>query len=126
MNIKSIWGVYWIRWTDVHLDYKVNYESEVKPVIKKICEQYHMEFGTGDIHIRSGWHIPEGEDKRLGLVVFENHEKPMPIGMRGTTPAEVELWKYPVYMTFSRVESIDALIAELLNAREEMCKQEKD
>jgi hypothetical protein len=94
-------------------------------MIKKVGEQIQMEFGVGDIHIESGWFIPENGVNKLGLVTFENHDKPMPIGRNNNNLSkEVELWKYPIYMTFSRPESIDALIAELENAKAEMLKIE--
>lgn len=95
-------------------------------MIKKIGEQYHLEFGSGDIHIRSGWYVPAREKNRCGLVAFKNYDKPMLIGLQNTISEEIELWRYPIYMTFSKPESIDALIAELQNARDEMTKYDND
>lgn len=73
-------------------------------------EQVELEFGNGDISIAGGYTTG---DKIKGFVIFENQE-PSDIGSPGITKTgEVDLDTYEVIMTFSKKESIDALIAQL-------------
>ena len=73
-------------------------------------EQVKLEFGTGDISIAGGYTTG---DEVKGFVVFENQEA-RDIGSPGITKkGEVDLNNYSVVMTFSKKESIDALIGQL-------------
>lgn len=81
-----------------------------------------LNFGTGDIHIVSSC-TTDGE---TGYVVFENQHPPRPIGKNPDGfNKEFIPEEYPVIMTFTKVESIDALIDELLNAKENMLRLKK-
>lgn len=79
-------------------------------MIVKNEEQIELEFGKGDISIAGGYTTG---DKIKGFVVFEN-QGARDIGSPGTTKkGEIDLKDYPVVMTFSKKESIDALIGQL-------------
>lgn len=81
-----------------------------------------LNFGTGDIHIVSSC-TADGE---IGCVVFENQNPPRSIGKNPDGfNKEFIPEEYPVIMTFSKVESIDALIGELLNAKANMLRLSK-
>lgn len=81
-----------------------------------------LNFGNGDIHIVSSCDM----DGEIGYVVFENSKTPMPIGInyegfnKEFVPKE-----YPIIMTFTKTESIDALIDELLYVKENMIRLHK-
>ena len=78
-----------------------------------------LKFGTGDIHIVSSG----TKDGKIGYVVFENQYPPRPIGKNPEGfNKEFVPEDYPVVMTFSKTESIDSLIGELLNAKENMIR----
>jgi hypothetical protein len=82
-----------------------------------------LNFGTGDIHIVSSC----TEDGKTGYVVFENHDQPRKIGKNPDGfVGEFTPDKYPIIMTFKKTESIDALIGELLNAKENMVRINKN
>lgn len=84
--------------------------------------QAELNFGTGDIHIVSSC-TTDGE---IGYVVFENQIPPQPIGKNPDGfNKEFIPEEYPVRMTFSKTESIDALIDELSNAKENMKRLKK-
>lgn len=88
-------------------------------MIKNLEIQVKMEFGTGDIHIVSTC----TNDGEIGYVAFENQNPPRPIGKNPDGfNKEFMPKEYPIIMTFSKVESIDALIGELLYARENMLR----
>ena len=79
-------------------------------MIIKNEEQVKLEFGSGDISIAGGYTTG---DEIKGFVVFENQEA-RDIGSPGITKkGEVDLNDYKVVMTFSKKESIDALIGQL-------------
>lgn len=81
-----------------------------------------LNFGTGDIHIVSSSTL----DGKIGYVTFENQYPPMPIGKNPDGfQGEFAPENYPVVMTFSKTESIDALIGELLNAKDNMVRLNK-
>lgn len=80
-------------------------------MIVKSKEQVKLEFGNGDICIAGGY--IDGEDKKTGFVIFVNQE-PREIGSVGVIKSgEVDLEEYPIIMTFSKKESIDAVIGQL-------------
>ena len=84
-------------------------------MIKKLEHQTKMEFGTGDICIAGGY--TENKDKRTGFVIFTNQES-RKIGSVGIVKAgEVDFKEYPVVMTFSKKESINAVIRQLEQAK---------
>lgn len=78
-----------------------------------------LNFGNGDIHIVSSCDT----DGKTGYVTFENLDTPMPIGknLNGFNKEFVPE-EYPIVMTFTKTESIDAVIGELLNAKENMIR----
>ena len=78
-----------------------------------------LQFGKGDIHIVSSCTT----DGKLGYVVFENQNPPRTIGknLEGFNEEFIPE-NYPIVMEFSKTESIDALIGELLNAKENMIR----
>lgn len=81
-------------------------------MIRNNGENCHLEFGTGDIFIGSGWRILEDTNEKLGLITFDVRE-PQPIG----TFSPYTKTSYPVHMTFSNPESIDVLIERLMVAK---------
>lgn len=86
--------------------------------------QIALEFGKGDICINGGYF--EGDNKeKIGIVTFINQE-PHEIGEAGIIKANVEykIKDFPVIMTFTKVESIDAVIGQLLEAKSNMLKTE--
>lgn len=83
-------------------------------MIIKNEEQVELRFGNGDISIAGGYTRCE---KIKGFVVFENQES-REIGSPGITKkGEIDLNDYEVVMTFSKKESIDALIGQLEQAK---------
>ncbi len=79
-------------------------------MIIKNEEQTKLEFGNGDISIAGGY--TTGNTVK-GFVVFENQEA-REIGSPGITKkGEIDLNDYDVVMTFSKKESVDALIEQL-------------
>ena len=79
-------------------------------MIIKNEEQTKLEFGNGDISIAGGY--TTGNTVK-GFVVFENQEA-RKIGSPGITKkGETDLNDYDVVMTFSKKESVDALIKQL-------------
>ena len=75
--------------------------------------QMVLEFGNGDIGISGGNSL---QDSKLGVVVFNNIE-PREIGLNSGFDEEAI---YPLIMTFTKKESIDVLIGELLRAKKSM------
>jgi len=74
------------------------------------------EFGTGDIHMFSGY----DSDAKKGTLYLENHGEPHEIGtMSDDYMAKrfqnkiLDESKMPCIMTFTKTESIDALIRQL-------------
>lgn len=87
-------------------------------MIVKDNEQVRLEFGSGDICIAGGY--TENEDSKTGFVIFTNQE-PREIGSVGVIKSgEVDLEEYPIIMTFSKKESIDAVIKQLEEAKSYM------
>jgi len=82
--------------------------------------QVELAFGKGDICIAGGY-IRDEMLNKMGLVSFINQDA-RDIGIegiiKGGTPYLVG--EFPVIMTFTKTESIDALISQLLQAKEEM------
>ena len=79
-------------------------------MIIKNEEQTKLEFGNGDISIAGGYTTG---DTVKGFVVFENQEA-RKIGSPGITKkGETDLNDYDVVMTFSKKESVGALIEQL-------------
>lgn len=76
----------------------------------------HLEFGKGDI----GIHMSDTSD--VALLVFRNLKKPALIGrLLGDDSTKVtELLDTDVLMSFSSVESIDALMKCLMTVRQKM------
>ena len=73
--------------------------------------QMRLEFGSGDICVAGGY--TNNEDSTTGFVIFMNQE-PREIGSEGVIKSgEVDLEEYPIIMTFSKKESIDAVIGQL-------------
>jgi hypothetical protein len=60
-------------------------------------------------------------DKKVGLVTFINQE-PREIGVKGITKAREShmIGEFPLIMTFSKKESIDIVIEQLLSAKKGM------
>lgn len=83
----------------------------------KIGEQIKIEFGEGDIRIISS----ATTDGEVGYLALDNQTPPRPIGKnteKEKTPFDPS--NYPIVMNFTKTESIDALIGELLNAKRNM------
>jgi len=81
-----------------------------------------FKFGTGDINMNSG--SIEVDGQKLGIITY-NNQSPRSIGKNpdtGQYPLEVNLYDFPAFMTFSKVESIDSLILSLECAKVEMLK----
>ena len=76
----------------------------------------HLEFGKGDIGINMS------DTSDVALLLFRNLKKPAPIGrLVGDRSMKVtELLDTDVLMSFSNVESIDALMKCLLMVRQQM------
>ena len=76
----------------------------------------HLEFGKGDIGIHMG------DTSDVALLLFRNLKKPASIGrLVGDRSMKVtELLDTDVLMSFSNVESIDALMKCLLIVRQKM------
>ncbi len=84
-------------------------------MISKNEQQVKLEFGNGDICIAGGY--TDDGDKKTGFVIFTNQE-PREIGSAGVIKkGEVYLEEYPILMTFSKKESIDAVIGQLEQAK---------
>ena len=81
-----------------------------------LSKENHLEFGKGDIGIHMG------DTSDVALLLFRNLKKPAPIGrLVGDDSAKVtELLDTDVLMSFSNVESIDALMKCLLMVRQKM------
>ena len=76
----------------------------------------HLVFGKGDVGIHMG------DTSDVALLLFRNLKKPAPIGRLvgdGSTKV-IELLDTDVLMSFSNVESIDALMKCLLMIRQKM------
>ncbi|MBU3111995.1 hypothetical protein [Clostridium lacusfryxellense] len=84
--------------------------------------QIELAFGDGDICIAGGY-VRDCMLEKSGLVTFINQE-PREIGIEGITKGgEVHLLgEFPIIMTFTKAESIDALITQLEQAKKEMKK----
>ena len=84
-------------------------------MIIKNKERVRLEFGNGDIGIAGGY--IDDADKKTGFVIFTNQE-PRTIGSEGIIKTgEVNPEEYPVIMTFSKKESINAVIGQLEQAK---------
>jgi len=79
-------------------------------------EGRHLEFGKGDIGINMS------DTSDVAVLLFRNLKKPAPIGrLVGDGRTKVtELLDTDVLMSFSNVESIDALMKCLLIVRQKM------
>lgn len=76
-----------------------------------------LEFGHGDIMLAAGLlKVEEGEP--IGVVVFQN-QAPRKIGeiIVFDNPKDVAIEETPARMIFLKIESIDAVIAELERAK---------
>lgn len=92
-------------------------------MINKNVSQIELEFGKGDIHIVSSSTV----DGSIGYVAFENQNPPRPIGKNTDgIGKEFDPSEYPIIMSFTKTESIDALIGELLNAKDNMVRLRKE
>lgn len=79
-------------------------------MIVKNEQQTLLKFGQGDISIAGGY-TTHGDHS--GFIVFENQE-PREIGSPGITKTgEIDLNNYEVVLTFTKKESVDALINQL-------------
>jgi len=76
-----------------------------------------LEFGTGDICIAGGYVETEGENNKTGFVIFQDQEPRKIESIGSIKQGEVDLEDYPVVMTFSKKESIDAVISQLEKAK---------
>ena len=91
-------------------------------MIIKDDNQTRLEFGTGDIGIASGYTVAEGETESV-FVVFDNQD-PRKIGNGSSIATGYVFDDYPVVMTFTKKESIDAVIEELERAKSYMGEEE--
>lgn len=82
--------------------------------------QTELAFGEGDICIAGGY-VKDNMLNKVGLVTFINQE-PREIGVEGITKGGTVhlLGEFPIIMTFTKSESIDVLIEQLLQAKSEM------
>jgi hypothetical protein len=89
-------------------------------MINKKDAQIELQFGKGDICIAGGYFKGENMEK-IGLVTFTDQE-PRAIGFEGTIKGGMSylVGKFPVIMTFTKTESIDVVIEQLLQAKKEM------
>ena len=80
----------------------------------------HLEFGTGDIGIHMS------DTSNVALLVFRNLEHPLPVGhmVSGSEKKDIKLRKSDVVMSFSNIDSIDALIKCLMVIRRKICVSE--
>ncbi|GIP38324.1 hypothetical protein J31TS4_16040 [Paenibacillus sp. J31TS4] len=87
--------------------------------IVKIGESAQVELGFGDVEI--GWGFLD-EEKVIGTVCFKQRETANEIGTVTTYGSDNrwEIEETPVRITFARVESIDALMRSLEDAKELM------
>lgn len=83
-------------------------------------EQIELAFGKGDICIAGGY-IRDEMLNKIGLVTFINQDA-REIGVEGITKGGVShlVGEFPIIMTFTKTESIDAVISQLQQAKEEM------
>lgn len=78
-------------------------------------EHIRLKFGTGDICIAGGY--SDNGDNRNGFVIFTQQE-PREIGSEGIIKeGEIKPEEYPIIMTFTKKESIDAVIGQLEKAK---------
>lgn len=78
-------------------------------------KQIKIEFGKGDIRIVSSGEL----DGSVGYLALENQVS-KPIGKNKEPEDNFSPDKYPILMSFTKVESIDALIGELQRVRDIM------
>ena len=77
-------------------------------------EQVKIEFGRGDIRIISSGRV----DGSVGYLALENQDPPRPIGKNMDQEGDsFSPDRYPVLMSFTKVESVDVLIGELERVR---------
>ena len=85
-------------------------------MINKNKEQTKLEFRNGDIGIASGFTVEDNELEKV-FVVFDNQE-PRKIGPGSSIESGwVDIKDFPVIMTFTKAESIDAVISQLEEAK---------
>lgn len=89
-------------------------------MITKNDKQTELEFGKGDICISGGHYIDDSGNK-VGVVTFIDQES-RKIGIEGVTKGgqSYKVGDFPVIMTFTKKESIDVLIEQLLQAKNNM------
>lgn len=89
-------------------------------MINKTNNQIDLEFGKGDICIAGGC-FKDDENKKVGLVTFIDQE-PREIGIEGIVKGNqsYKVGDFPVIMTFDKSESIDVVIEQLKQAKNEM------
>lgn len=89
-------------------------------MIYKNENQFNLEFGTGDIGINGGVCIDKDNNK-IGLVGFSN-QSPREIGAVGDIKAgqPYKIEDFPVIMSFTKKESIDVVIAALIDSKNAM------
>lgn len=94
--------------------------------IKKTGKQYILEFGNGDI----GGHVGK-LDSGEGFITFYNRKPteigvmPLKIGVMPLKGEVINLGGFPVYMTFSKIESIDCVISCLEHMKDAMLEGPK-
>ena len=77
--------------------------------------QIELAFGEDDICITGGY-IRDEMLNKLGLVTFINQD------VREIGGTSHLVGEFPIIMTFTKIESIDTLIEQLLSAKREMLK----
>ena len=89
-------------------------------MIKKSEKQIELEFGKGDICITGGYYLGKNKE-RIGIVTFIDQQS-REIGSVGMIKGgqEYKVGDFPIVMTFTKSESIDALIGQLEQAKREM------
>ncbi|MBU3186519.1 hypothetical protein [Clostridium estertheticum] len=80
-------------------------------------EQTELQFGNGDIRMASTV-TTDG----VGYITFENHDAPGVINQPTYNQDTFSPENYPILMSFTKIESIDSLIGQLLYAKENMIK----
>ncbi len=92
----------------IHLDSKLSEESEHRLT--------WIEMGEGDV----GMHITSFEKKhRTVTIAFKDIGKKMEINKKHDSPfKDLEEMKPPVLITFTKVESIESMIAQLEDLKE--------
>ena len=93
-------------------------------MITNIGKQVELTFGKGDICITGGHIIYNGN--KTGIVTFSN-QSPREIGSAGAIEAgqKYDISEFPVIMTFTKPESIDAIISQLQRAKSSMLGKQR-